>query len=208
MLARFGVPEKKLTVIRQFHEGMRARVHTDDGEHSEWFDVTHGLRQGCVLSTLLFNIFFAAVTHTVLVRFSEDADIVRDLVHIEEDLEENVAGVSSDPLACLRRAVWGTLYADDAGIVSKSAEGVAKMIVIVTVFEAAGLKYLRIRLRPCYCEHRTRHLVPHRSSSRQQARGVDRQRSVCIWAVLSTQAPILCQRSNGGSDSHGHATVD
>ena len=35
---------------------------------------------------------------------------------------------------------WGMLYADDGGIVSKSAEGLAKMmIVIVTVFEAAGL---------------------------------------------------------------------
>ena len=29
-----------LTVFRQFHEDMRARVRTDDGEHSEWFDVT------------------------------------------------------------------------------------------------------------------------------------------------------------------------
>ena len=28
VLARFGVPEKMLTVIRQFHEGMRARVRT------------------------------------------------------------------------------------------------------------------------------------------------------------------------------------
>ena len=62
VLARFGVPETMLTVIRQFHEGMRARVRTDDGEHSEWFDVTQGLRQGCVLSPLLFNTFFAAVT--------------------------------------------------------------------------------------------------------------------------------------------------
>jgi len=32
------------------------------------------------------------------------------------------------------------LYADDAGIASKSAEGLAKMMtVIVTVFEAVGL---------------------------------------------------------------------
>ena len=37
-------------------------------------------------------------------------------------------------------SVWGILYADDAGIVSKPSEGLAKMMtVIVTVFEAAGL---------------------------------------------------------------------
>ena len=83
-------------------------------------------------------MFFAAVIHIVLVRFSEDEDIVRDLVHLEEDV---VSGkeVSS---ARVQRAVWGMLYVDDAGIVSKSAEGLANiktMTVIVTVFEAAGL---------------------------------------------------------------------
>ena len=35
VLARFGVAEKMLTVICQFHEGIRTRVRTDDGEHSE-----------------------------------------------------------------------------------------------------------------------------------------------------------------------------
>ena len=72
VLTRFGVPAKILKVIRQFHDGMRARVRTDDGEYSEWFDVTQGLRQGCVLSPLLFNMSFPAMTHVVLVRFSED----------------------------------------------------------------------------------------------------------------------------------------
>ena len=75
---RFGVPEKMSTVIRQFHEGMQARVRTDDGEHLEWFDVTQALRKGCVLSPLLFNIFFGAVIHAVVVRFGVDPDIVRD----------------------------------------------------------------------------------------------------------------------------------
>ena len=73
-----------------------------------------------MLSPFLFNILFAVVAHAVVVRFSEDPDIVRDLVHLEEDLEEDVVGVNSDPLTCVRRAVWGMLYANDAGIVSKS----------------------------------------------------------------------------------------
>ena len=137
MLARFGVPEKMLIVIRQFHEDMRARVRTDDGGHSDWFDITQGLRQGCALSLHLFNVFFAAATHAVLIRFSEDPHILRDLVHLEEDLDED--GVKVDPLTHVRRAVWGMLFADDAGIMSKSAEGLAKMMtVIVAIFEAAG----------------------------------------------------------------------
>ena len=115
-----------LTVIRQFHEGMRDRVRTDDGEHSEWFGVTQGLRRGCVLSLLLFNIFFAAMIHALLVRFSKDPEIARDLVHLKEDHEEDMVRVKSDPLTCVRREVWGMLYADDAGNVSKSAEGLCQ----------------------------------------------------------------------------------
>ena len=126
-----------LTVIRRFHEGMRARVCTDDGEHSEWFGVTQELRQGCGLSPLLFSVFFAPAIHAVLVCFSEDPDMLRNLVHHEEDLGEN--GVKVEPLACVRRSVWGMLYTDDAGIVSNSAEGLGTMTVIVTVFEAVGL---------------------------------------------------------------------
>ena len=48
--------------------------------------------------------------------------------------------VNSDPLTCVRRAIWGMLCADTAEIVSMLAEGLAKMMtVIVTVFEAVGL---------------------------------------------------------------------
>ena len=136
MLARVGVPEEMIAVIRQFHDGMQAQVRMDDGELSDWFEVTQGLRQGSMLSPLLFDIFFAAATKVVLVRFSEDDTILKYLVYLEEE-----AGVrAGTPLERARRAVWGMLYADDAGVVSRSQEGLTRMMTtIVEVFGEFGL---------------------------------------------------------------------
>ena len=77
VLARFGTPPQMIEVIRQFHDGMRACVRCDDGRCSEWFEVAQGLRQACVLSPLLFNVFFAAILLITLERFSEDAGNTR-----------------------------------------------------------------------------------------------------------------------------------
>ena len=73
ILARFGVPQNMISVIRQFHDGMRACVRLDDRVCSGWFAVEQGLRQGCVLAPLLFNIFFAAVTNVASTRFKAKA---------------------------------------------------------------------------------------------------------------------------------------
>ena len=84
VLTRIGVPPQMIAVIRQFHDGMRACVRPDDGVCSDWFEVEQGLRQGCVLSPLLFNIFFAAVLNVVLQRFSEEPAILAELVHLKK----------------------------------------------------------------------------------------------------------------------------
>ncbi|CAB1106164.1 unnamed protein product [Ectocarpus sp. CCAP 1310/34] len=141
VLARAGIPAKLIEVIRQFHDGMRARVRMDDGELSDWFFMTQGVRQGCVLSPLLFNIFFAEVLEVVVIRFSEDDVVLRSLVCLEEGKTETEAGGGEEtPLDRVRRAVWGMLYADDAGVVSRSAEGLARMMtIIVEVFGEFGL---------------------------------------------------------------------
>ena len=76
VLTRIGVPPQMIVVIQQFHNGMRAYVRPDDGVCSDWFEVDQGLQQGCVLSPLLFNIFFAAELTVVLQRFSEDPAIL------------------------------------------------------------------------------------------------------------------------------------
>ena len=115
ILTRIGVPPQMIAVIRQLHDGMRACVRPDNGVCSDWFEVEQGLRQGCVLSPLLFNIFFAAVLNVVLQRFSEELAILAELVHLKEPSTSIGPGPAMD---YFRRAVWGMLYADDACIVS------------------------------------------------------------------------------------------
>ena len=75
VLTRIGVSPQMIAVIRQFYDGMRACVRPDDGVCSDWFEVEQGLRQGCELSPLLFNIFFAAVLNVILQKFSEEPAI-------------------------------------------------------------------------------------------------------------------------------------
>ena len=81
VLARFGVLQKMISVICQFHDGMRACVRLDGRVCSRWFAVEQGLRQGCVLAPLLFNIFFAAVINVASTRFKVDKGITDALVH-------------------------------------------------------------------------------------------------------------------------------
>ena len=73
-----------IEVIRQFHDGMRAHVRSDDGRCSELFEVAQGPCQGCVPSPLLFNVFFAATLRVVIERFSKDAGILADLIRLHE----------------------------------------------------------------------------------------------------------------------------
>ena len=141
VLVRFGVPPRMIKVIRMFHDGMRARVKLDDGDFSSWFNVWQGLRHGCVLSPLLFNIFFAAVIIVVLQRFAEDPLIVSGLVYLDDAPKgEDDRPRKEGTLEMVRRAVWGVLYADDAGVVSTSPRGLTRMMgVIVVACQEFGL---------------------------------------------------------------------
>ena len=137
VLARFGTPPQIIEVIRQFHDGMRACVRSDDGRCPERLEVAQELRQGCVLSSLLFNVFLAVILFVVLERFSKDAGILADLIHLQE--QPSKVGPET-ALECVRRAIWGMQYADDACIVSRSPRGLERMMaVFVEVFGTFGL---------------------------------------------------------------------
>ena len=49
-----------IAIVRQFHEGMLARVQKD-GEFSNPFPVTNGVKQGCVLAPTLISMRFSAM---------------------------------------------------------------------------------------------------------------------------------------------------
>ena len=59
-MAKFGCPPRFIAMVRQFHDGMQARVQ-NDGEFSEPFEVTNGVKQGCVLAQTLFSMMFSAM---------------------------------------------------------------------------------------------------------------------------------------------------
>ena len=60
IMEKFGCPSKFINMVRQFHDGMQARV-LDDGDCSEAFPVTNGVKQGCVLAPTLFSMMFTAM---------------------------------------------------------------------------------------------------------------------------------------------------
>ena len=85
----------------------------------------------------LFNVFFVAILLVTLERFRMDADILADLIPLQE--QPSKVAPETTALEYARRAIWGVLYADDAFIVSRSARGLGRMMeVFVEVFSTFG----------------------------------------------------------------------
>ena len=61
-MEKFGCPRKCTALVRQLHDGMMATV-LDNGDTSDLFWVTNGVKQVCVLAHTLFSIVFAAMLH-------------------------------------------------------------------------------------------------------------------------------------------------
>ena len=60
ILSKLGCPTKFVNLIRQFHDDMTGLV-LSDGEASETFGISNGVKHGCVLAPVLFNLFFTCV---------------------------------------------------------------------------------------------------------------------------------------------------
>ena len=67
MLRVYGVGGKLLKAVQSFYVDRRACVRMGN-DVSEWFPVNVGLRQGCVMSPWLFNVYMDGVVREVKVR--------------------------------------------------------------------------------------------------------------------------------------------
>ena len=168
VLARFGVTQIMSTVIRQFHDGMRACVRRDDRVCSRWFAVEQGLRQRCVLAPLLFNIFFATVIYLASTRFKADKDIMDTLVHLRKKSGRGGGGrqLSESQSSRRRHGVCFTLTMLGS---SQPPEQLRKMMGVIVVVRAAfGLNISEAKTEiMCLC---TKGMRVHRHIQRKRQR--------------------------------------
>ena len=116
-----GIPPTLIAIVRSFHDGMEASVLAAGGE-TEPIQVGNGLRQGCIMAPVLFNLYLTLV----VVRWRS---VLRDIdPAIGVDVRFKIAGKLF--LSSTRRSVGAldaTLvsdveYADDAAFVTHNRE--------------------------------------------------------------------------------------
>ena len=56
MLKEIGVPDHLICLLRNLYAGQEATVRTGHGT-TDWFPIGKGIRQGCILSSCLFNFY-------------------------------------------------------------------------------------------------------------------------------------------------------
>ena len=56
ILKEMGIPEHRTRILRNLNEGQEATFRTGHGI-TDWFKIGKGVRQGCILSPCLFNLY-------------------------------------------------------------------------------------------------------------------------------------------------------
>ena len=94
ILQEMGIPDHLTCLLRNLYAGQEATVRTGHGT-TDWFQIGKGIRQGCILSPCLFNLY---AEH-----------IIRNA-----ELEEAQAGIQ-----IAGRNINNLRYADDTTLMAK-----------------------------------------------------------------------------------------
>ena len=101
-----GIPHHLTCLLRNLYAGHEATVRTGHGT-TDWFQIANQVRQGCILSSFLFNL------HTKY--------IMRNT-----GLGETQAGIKID-----RRNINNLRYADDTTLMAESEEELKSLLMKV-----------------------------------------------------------------------------
>ena len=102
-----GIPDHLICLLRNLYAGQEATVRTGHGA-TDWFQIEKGVRQGCILSPCLFNLFAEITRNTGLdktqagIKIAGEISITSDMQmtppygrkqRTKEALDENERGV-------------------------------------------------------------------------------------------------------------------
>uniref|UniRef100_A0A803SW81 ribonuclease H n=1 Tax=Anolis carolinensis TaxID=28377 RepID=A0A803SW81_ANOCA len=116
VLGGMGIPSHLVCLLRNLYKDQKATVRTYHGT-TDWFKIGKGVRQGCILSPSLFNLYAEHIVRSA-------------------GLEESKAGVK-----IAGRNINNLRYADDTTLMAKSEEELRSLITKVKEESAkAGLQ--------------------------------------------------------------------
>ena len=116
ILKEMGIPDHLTCLLRNLYAGQEATVRTGHGT-TDWFQTGKGVRQGCILSPCLFNLY-------------------AEYIMRKAGLEEAQAGIK-----IAGRNINNLRYADDTTLMAESEEEQKSLLMKVKVeSEKVGLK--------------------------------------------------------------------
>ena len=113
-LKEMGITDHLICLLRNLYKGQEAPVRTGY-EPTDWFQIRKRVRQGCILSPCLFNLYAEYIMRNT-------------------GLDEAQAGIK-----IARRNINNPIYADDTTLMAESKEELKSLLMKVES-EKAGLK--------------------------------------------------------------------
>ena len=106
ILKEMGIPDHLSCLLRNLYAGQKATVRTGHGT-TDWFQIGKGVRQGCMLSPCLFNLY-------------------ADYIMRNTGLEETQAGIK-----IAGRNINNFRYSDDTTLMAESEEELKSLLMKV-----------------------------------------------------------------------------
>ena len=120
ILKEMGIPDHLTCLLRSLYAGQEATVRTGHGT-MDWFQIGKGVRQGCILSPYLFNLYVEYIMRNT-------------------GLEE-----AQDGIKIARRNISNLRYADDTTLMAESKEELKSLLMKVK--EESGKVGLKLNIQ-------------------------------------------------------------